>query len=367
MTRPPRTLSERLERAAPAVFILPAVLIVLSLSIFPLILSLYLSMSRLKFGVGGLTLDFVGFDNYRKFLFGNEQKVLVGVLATPTIAGWLVLGAIAFWLMRGLALALRAGATAGALIGRLVNGALMFGLAWLAVGTLLANGGRPGALIVTLFYVVVGVTLQYVIGLGLALLCTQQLPGRRFFRVLFLLPMMITPVGVGYLFRMLADTNKGPFLPVFHWLGMDGFSWANNAWGARIAVMIGDIWQWTPFLFIVLIAALEAQGIEPVEAALVDGANAWQVFTRITLPAILPVSTTVILIRLIESFKIIDLPNILSNGGPGTATETMTLYAYRIWRATDTGGSAALAYLLLILVTLVATTFANFARSKVEA
>ena len=130
--------------------------------------------------------------------------------------------------------------------------------------------------------------------------------------------------------------------------------------------MIGDVWQWTPFMFIVLIAALEAQGIEPVEAAVVDGASSWQVFWNITLPSILPVSTTVILIRMIEAFKIIDLPNILTNGGPGTATETMTLYAYRIWKVPDTGGSAALGYILLFLVTIVATSFANFARSRVN-
>jgi multiple sugar transport system permease protein len=193
----------------------------------------------------------------------------------------------------------------------------------------------------------------------------QQLPGRRFFRVVFLLPMMITPVGVGYLFRMLADTNKGPLVPIWNALGLEGFTWANNAWGARTAVMIGDIWQWTPFMFIVLVAALEALPVDPYEAAAVDGATGWQIFRNITLPAIVPVSATLVLIRLIEAFKIIDLPNILTNGGPGTATETMTLYAYRIWRAQDMGGSAALAYILLILVTVVATAYVNFMRSRV--
>ena len=119
-------------------------------------------------------------------------------------------------------------------------------------------------------------------------------------------------------------------------------------------------------MFIVLVAALEAQGVEPIEAAMVDGANSWQIFWNITIPAITPASITLILIRLIEAFKIIDLPNILTNGGPGTATETMTLYAYRIWRATDIGGSAALAYLLLILVTIVATAYATFARKNLS-
>lgn len=358
------TLSERFERATPSLFLLPAVLIVLTLSIFPLILSLYLSVSRLRFEGGGIRLDFVGAANYAKFLTGIEQKVLIGVLSPPTLVGWVVFAAAAIGLVYSFARALRGASIVGA-IGRLVNSALLLGLIWLIVSTIFSQAGRPGALVVTLLYVVIGISMQYALGLGLALLCVQQLPGRRFFRIVFLLPMMITPVGVGYLFRMLADTNKGPFLPLWEGLGLRGMTWASSAWGARSAVMIGDIWQWTPFMFIVLVAALEAQAIEPQEAALVDGASTLQIFRHITLPAIMPVSTTLILIRMIEAFKIIDLPFILTNGGPGTATETITLYAYRIWRATDIGGSAALAYILLILVTIVATAFANFTRERV--
>ena len=139
--------------------------------------------------------------------------------------------------------------------------------------------------------------------------------------------MTITPVGVAYMFRMLTDTGKGPFVPLFDLAGLQNFAWVNDPWGARIAVMIGDIWQWTPFMFIVLLAALEGQDQEITEAALVDGANRRQVFRHITLPALLPVTTTVILIRMIEAFKIIDLPNILTNGGPGNATTTFPLLA----------------------------------------
>jgi multiple sugar transport system permease protein len=358
------TLAERIERATPSLFLLPAVLVVLLLSIFPLVLSLYLSFARTRFVAGGVQLDFIGLANYARFVTGIEQKVLIGALSQPTIFGWGLFIASAAALVLGLVRSFRGGSIGG-FIGRLINSALMLGLIWLTVATIFSVNGRPGTLIVTLLYVVVGISAQYLIGLGLALLCVQNLPGRRFFRVVYLLPMMITPVGVGYLWRMLADTNKGPFLPLWNRIGLEGMSWANNAWGARTAVMVGDIWQWTPFMFIVLIAALEAQSIEPVEAALVDGANSWQIFKNITWPAILPVSSTVILIRMIEAFKIIDLPNILTNGGPGTATETITLYAYRIWRSPDIGGAAALSYILLVLVTIVATAYANFAREQV--
>ncbi len=249
------------------------------------------------------------------------------------------------------------------LIGRIVASVVVLVLTWLLVRTL-STDGRPGTVVVTLLYVFVGIALQYALGLGLALLVTQRLPGRRFFRVIFLLPMMITPVGVAYMFRMLTDTDKGPFQPIWQALGLGLYSWVNDPWGARAAVMIGDIWQWTPFMFIVLLAALEGQSVELIEAALVDGASRWQTFWRITFPQILPVSTTLILIRMIEAFKIIDLPNVLTNGGPGTATESMTLQAFITWRALDLGGSAAIAYMLLFLVTFIGLAYVNIVRSR---
>ena len=128
--------------------------------------------------------------------------------------------------------------------------------------------------------------------------------------------------------------------------------------------MIGDIWQWTPFMFIVLLAALEGQPGEQIEAALVDGADRWQIFRYITWPAILPVSTTLILIRMIEAFKIVDLPNVLTNGGPGIATESLTLHAFMAWRTLDLGGSAAVAYMLLFLVTFFCVAFVNLVRRR---
>jgi multiple sugar transport system permease protein len=197
------------------------------------------------------------------------------------------------------------------------------------------------------------------------MLVTQRLPGRRLFRVIFLLPMMITPVGIGYMFRMMTDTTVGPFTPIWQAAGLENYSWVNYAWGARTAVMISDIWQWTPFMFIVLLAALEGQSVELAEAAKVDGASNWQTFWYITLPQILPVSSTLILIRMIEAFKIVDLPNILTNGGPGTATESLTLQAFFTWRALDLGGSAAIAYSLLFLVTFIGITYVNLVRSRV--
>ncbi len=362
-----RSAGARLDRFAGAVFILPAVIVILAFSIFPLLASLYVSLARLSFSEGGVELKFVGFDNYAKLLVGIDHVHFLGLAGplTPISVAVLLAGAalIAFWLYRySRDHARSVGGFAGRIVVALGAGTLL----WLVVTTVMSSG-RPGTVVVTIVYVGVDVTVQYLLGLGLALLVVQHLPGRRFFRVVFLLPMMITPVGVAYLFRMLTDTSKGPLYPLWVRFGLTDVSWVTNPWGARLAVMIGDVWQWTPFIFIVLLAAIETLPHELVEAAVVDGANRWQVFWRITFPLILPASSTVVLIRLIEGFKIVDLPNVLTNGGPGTATESLTLHAYTIWRALDIGGSAAVAYMLLIVVTFVGVSYVNLFRRRVTA
>ena len=221
-------------------------------------------------------------------------------------------------------------------------------------------GGVQGTLLTTLLYVFVGVSVQFLLGLGLALVCAQPIRGRNLFRVIFFMPLMVTPVGVAYMFRMLADMQKGPFAPLSHAFGLSDWSWATQAWSARLMVLVGDTWQWTPFMFIVLLAAVENQPRDQVEAAHVDGAGSWQIFKDITWPAIAPVAATVVLIRLIEAFKIIDLPNVLTAGGPGLATESLTLHSFIAWRTQDLGGSAAVGYLLLFVSTVTCVSFFNF-------
>jgi len=357
-------ISSAADRLAGSVFVLPAVLALLFLSLFPLIASLYVSLAKFDIAPGGFKLTFVGLNNYKKLFTGSEGTHFLGKFAPSTFTTWLVFGvvviALAIFLARYL---LNSKLSFGGLIGRVMLTLGIGSLAWMLVHTLW-NGGRLGTASTTLVYVFVGIFFQYVLGLSLAMLTVQRLPGRRFFRVIFLLPMMITPVGVAYMFRMLTDTSKGPFTPIWQGLGLINFSWVNNAWGARTAILIGDIWQWTPFMFIVLVAALESQPVEPIEAATVDGANSWQIFRNITWPAILPVSMTLILIRMIEAFKIVDLPNVMTNGGPGTATQSLTYHAYINWRALNIGASAAVAYMLLFLVTFFAMTFVNLIRQR---
>jgi multiple sugar transport system permease protein len=358
----------RSDGAARWVFIWPAVIVILFLSIFPLIASVALSVSKLVFSKGGVNLSFIGFSNYYQLLFGTEQSHFLGVLKTPTPLGWLILLVGVGGTVWAFSRAVRGG-TLGpfGLALRLMAGIVFVGFLWLVVAALASNGGRPGALIVTFIFVFAGIALQLALGLGLAMLCVQAVPWRRFFRVAFLIPLTITPVGVGYMFLMMTDTSKGPLEPIWVGLGLRNFTWVTDPWAARVAVIIGDTWQWTPFVFIVLLAALESLDQEVREAAVVDGASRWQSFVSITTPAILPVVSTIVLIRLIEGFKIIDMPNILLGGGPGTATQSMSLQAYIDWNTLNLGRSAAVAYLLLILVTLVATAYVSVVRRRVTA
>jgi len=353
-----------LDASARYVLLLPSILIVLLLAVFPLLVSLYLSFSSFKFVQSGIQIDFVGLRNYAKLLSGSEQRIFLGKLGTIPITSWALLAVfvgIMIYFLYSYYHSTRFGWFG--FVMRVITIVLASALAWLVVATL-SQDGLPGTLVVTLIFVFGGLTIQYLLGLGLALLLTQNIPAKRFFRVVFLLPMMITPVGVGFLFKMMTDALKGPFSPILLALGLGNISMLGSGDTARIAVLIGDTWQWTPFMFIILLAALEGVSREVIEASLVDGANRIQLFRHIIFPEVIPVSTTLVLIRLIEAFKIIDLPNILTGGGPGTATTTMTLQAYVSWRSLDLGGSAAIAYLLLVVVTFTALVFVTFIRRR---
>lgn len=345
-----------LERKAGAIFLWPAVLLMLALAIFPLLASIYLSFSRIQFRAGAVSFNFVGWANYKRLLLGTEQTHFLGIGKTLTPLGWILLAGLVGLLLWWVARHLQHKGSLRGLAYRLGVSALLIFLLWTLLSRL---AGQPGTVQTTLVYVLFGTVMQYLLGLGLALLCAQRLPGIRFFRVIYLLPLAITPVGVAYMFRMLTDTGRGPLNPLWQALGLTNFSWVNEPWGARLAVMIGDVWQWTPFMFIVLLAAVQSLPQEQIEAAVVDGASRIQTFIYIVFPYLIPVSASLLLIRLIEAFKIVDLPNVLTNGGPGTATESMTLQAFFAWRTLDLGGAAAIAFLLLILVSLIATVYAN--------
>ena len=360
-----QTLLAGIDRYASKVFLWPAVLSILVLSIFPLIASLYLSLARFKFVKGGFELNFVGLANYQKLVAGSQKTQFLGSLKTPGLLGWVVLGLILGALALFLVQYIRGSKFSVSGLfwrGVMVAGMLLF--TWLVVHTLLSEGGSPGTVVVTLIFVFGGTIVQYALGLSLALAASQKLPGRRFFRVLFIVPMMISPVAFAYMFRMLTDPKTGPFKPLWQMLGLTDYAWSVDPWGARVAIIIGDTWQWVALIFIFLLAALESQPVQLLEAAVVDGANRWQLFWHITLPQLLPISTTLILIRSIEIFKIADLPLVLTGGGPGVATKSLSLQVVVNWRALNLGEAAAVAYMLVIITTFFALCFIVFVRNR---
>lgn len=347
------------DRHARLIFIMPAVVMILIFSIFPLIASLIIALSRVRLKAGGYQIRFVAWKNFEKQFFGSEQFHFLGTFTSISILGWLLLSAVGLWLIWWLIAHVRRGRVWWlGLVGRVITASMLFAITLMFAATLF-SGNQFGTLGVTLFYVFAGCSIQFLTGLGLALLCAQPIRGRGFFRVVFFLPLMITPIGIGYIFRMMADTTKGPFTIAWQWIGLADFAWAADPWAARIFIVIADSWQWIPFIFVVLLAALENVPKDMVEAGHVDGASRWQIFREITWPQIMPVAATVMLIRVIEAFKIVDLPNIMTSGGPGIATESMTLHAFFAWRALDLGQSAAVSYLLLFVTVVLCVSFFN--------
>ena len=220
----------------------------------------------------------------------------------------------------------------------------------------------------TLFMTAAGTIIQYVIGLGLALSVLRIRRGQRFFRLVFLLPMMISPAAVGYIVgRMQFSETQGPINDILRHLGLGAVPWISNSAVAPWTIVIADVWQWTSFMFVLLLAGLQSLPEEPFEAARVDGASSWQIFVQLTLPMLMPVTVTAILIRSLELFKLIDLVRVITAGGPGTATQTVTLYVYDLaLNRGDMGYGATVAYALLILVTIYALVYLGLTRRGVE-
>jgi len=227
----------------------------------------------------------------------------------------------------------------------------------------------------TLYYVFIGVTVQYILGLALAVVLNQNFIGRNVVRVIFLMPMMTVPVVVGYTGRMMFDSYRSPLADFLRRFA----EWANGlplglhinptvpfltdgSW-ARATIVAMDTWQWVPFVTLILLAGMQAIPDDIYEAARVDGANSWQMFWRITFPILLPLSVTVILIRGLEIFKIIDVIVVTTGGGPGSATESLTMYIYKTALTFGNYGyAAAISFVLLILVIIFATVFLTLAR-----
>jgi len=204
---------------------------------------------------------------------------------------------------------------------------------------------------VTFIFVIVAVPAEIILGLALAALFNRALPLRGLWRIIMILPIFATPLAVAYLFFTIFYEAGGP-------LGFLGIPFLSNPHWAIVSVTLVDIWQWTPFCFLVLLAALQGVPDDLVENALLDTQSRWQIFWHVSLPHLQPTIVIVLLLRFAESLKLFDIPFALTGGGPGIATQSYSLLAYRTGlRYFDIGYASAMAYGLLIFVMVIITMF----------
>jgi multiple sugar transport system permease protein len=299
VSAPPRTTTRRRRsRLIPILFILPAILLLLAITIFPLIYTLRLTVLQLELTISTQE-QFVGLQNFVR-----------------------VFSDLRFW----------------------------------------------NAMKNTMFLVVAGVGLQLVLGIGLALVLNQTGRARPVLVSLMLIPIMIAPVIAGFQFRMILNDQYGPLNYLLELVTggiFRGFPWLADPNVALWAIMMTDVWQWTPFMILIVLAGLQSIPVDLLEAAEVDGASGWQQFWGIMLPLLLPVIVIGILVRFMDTFKLFDIVYQLTAGGPGSSTETIAYYTYlQGFKFFSMGYTAAMAFVQLIVITIVAQVFLRYQRQQ---
>ena len=297
------------------VFLLPAVVWVLAFTVFPLGYSLYLAFFKLESQVE-VTRERVPMvdDAGNPVLSPSGEPRLRSVMVREQVDTWSFVGGVNF-------------------------------------ERLWSDPQVRTAVRVTATFVLVAVPAQLVFGFLLALLFNRALFGRPVLRTVLILPIFATPIAVGYLFFTILYEAGGP-------LGFLGIPFLSNPRWALFSVILVDIWQWTPFAFLVFLAALQGLPDELIEAARIDGASAGAILWHIVLPLLQPVIIIVLLLRLAEALKLFDIPFALTGGGPGIATQSYSFLAFRTGlRFFDVGYASAMAYGLLVVVMIIVTLF----------
>jgi multiple sugar transport system permease protein len=280
----------RRRRRAPLfawLMVLPAVVVLVGVTIVPLIYSLRASFYRIELTFSN-TWSWAGLDNYRRALFDDPR----------------------FW-------------------------PAMYRSAWL---------------------VFFGVLIELVLGVGLALLLNRLTRGRHVVTALLLIPVMMAPVVVATQGVVIFNHQFGPLTYLLESVGLDSPVWLGDRGVALDTILLTDVWQWTPFVAVIMAAGLAGLPKDVYEAAAADGANAWQTFLHFTLPLLQPLIIVTVLLRAMDIFKVFDTVFVLTHGGPGDATETVSFYTYlQGLQFFSFGYAAAISYLQLIAISIVAT------------
>ncbi len=213
-------------------------------------------------------------------------------------------------------------------------------------------------------YYTLAISIEYVIAFGLALLLNSQIRARKFFRVAFLMPLMLSPVAVSWMIgKSMMETRFGPATRLAKTLGWDRPAWFSDPEIARLMIMIMDAWTWIPLMMVILLAGLQSLNKEVLEAARVDGASAWQTFREVIFPLMLPVTITAVLIRIIFKLKLADIIINVTSGGPGGATDSVTSFIFREYRdRSNVGYGTLLAMVYLVLIVIAITAFLSATR-----
>lgn len=212
------------------------------------------------------------------------------------------------------------------------------------------------ALLHTVIFTVVALPLELLLGLTMAQLFLERLPGRQIFIALLVLPVVVSPIVSGATWSLMFNHRFGPINQIIGWIWGEELTllWTISPHLVYPAILAAEVWQWTPFMFLLLLAALANVDKSQLEAAAIDGAGWWRTFFRIVLPAIWPVMAIAILIRGLDLFRLFDIVWALTKGGPGTMTETISIFTYiKGFQQFETSYTAAVAFLVIILLSVV--------------
>jgi multiple sugar transport system permease protein len=210
----------------------------------------------------------------------------------------------------------------------------------------------------TLVFTVFAVGTEFLLGLGLALLLDRYIRRLNFLKTILMLPMMLPPVAVAITWKLIYEPQFGVLNEIMFRLGLPLQAWAGDVRLAMFSVIVADVWQWTPFMFLLMLAGLASLPDEPYEAAAIDGASAWRQFWDLTLPFLKPVIAIALLLRIMDALRLFDLVFILTGGGPADRTKTLSLYIYQVaYRFADPSYAAAISLFVLFTTVAFSTWF----------
>ena len=219
----------------------------------------------------------------------------------------------------------------------------------------------------TLVFTVSSVAIEFVLGLGMALLLQRAVAGGRIVRTFLLIPMMLPPIAVAISWKLMLQPEFGVINDILYRLGIEGLLnrlgiidgpilWASGEATAMLSIILVDVWQWTPFVFLMYLAGLAALPVEPYEAAELDGATAWRQFWDLTWPLMMPITALILLLRILDAFRIFDNVYVITRGGPAGATDTLSYYLYRVaFRNFDLGYAGVISIVMLVVTVTFST------------